>query len=129
MRVITWISFLAILHAGFCQEIDGGYLNILLDGFTNAGTTNGGGISTENLLAYIGQDNILRYITNILTSSLEDAARNDTSSICLNHTELFIEALLRRENWAFRSMYIYIFLYFSHYFIKAVINYNTLRKI
>jgi hypothetical protein len=111
MHAAKWFNILALLQVGFAQDLDVGYLKILQDGLINVGTMQQGGIPGANLLSFIGpllqqnQDLIINYASDTLTESLDEASRNYTSALCLNHTELFIKALFRRENWALRSMY------------------------
>ncbi|XP_060562019.1 O-acyltransferase like protein-like [Ruditapes philippinarum] len=109
MQVVKWIITLTVIQGVFCQDT-GNYLANLINGFANVGGMQQGGLSSGNLLSFIGpfikqnQDMLVHYASDILTEGLDDAARNYTSPLCLNHTELFIEALLRRENWALRMI-------------------------
>ncbi|XP_060590858.1 O-acyltransferase like protein-like isoform X2 [Ruditapes philippinarum] len=110
MHAAKWFNILALLQVGFAQDLDVGYLKILQDGLINVGTMQQGGIPGANILSLIGpllqqnQDLIINYASDTLTESLDEASRNYTSALCLNHTELFIKALFRRENWALRMI-------------------------
>ncbi|XP_053380235.1 nose resistant to fluoxetine protein 6-like [Mercenaria mercenaria] len=57
---------------------------------------------TEHLHLTSKQDKVTARAEEILASGLDAEVPYDVSGRCLNHTKLFIEALIRRELWAFR---------------------------
>ncbi|XP_045202055.2 nose resistant to fluoxetine protein 6-like [Mercenaria mercenaria] len=110
MLIARWIVIFAILGVAICQDADGTYLQTLLKGLATSNNVQQAGLSSEALFSLVGSvlqgnlEKIINGVVDTLTMTLDEAAKNYTSSLCLNHTELFIKALARRENWALRMV-------------------------
>ncbi|XP_045202111.2 nose resistant to fluoxetine protein 6-like [Mercenaria mercenaria] len=59
---------------------------------------------TEHLHLTSKQNEVIARAEEMLASGLDAVGPYDVSGQCLNHTKLFIEALTRRELWAFRMI-------------------------
>ncbi|XP_053380232.1 nose resistant to fluoxetine protein 6-like [Mercenaria mercenaria] len=110
MYVARWIILLTILQVCLCQDADGTYLQTLLKGLATSNNVQQAGLPSGAILSLLGpvlqnnQDKFINYVVDTLTTTLDEAAKNYTNNLCLNHTELFIKALVRRENWALRMV-------------------------
>lgn len=101
MVIIKLMAIVFLFRVCFCQNQNGNqgnYFQILQLGLelTKGQQTIGSVIQNY-------QNEIISYTTQTLIKGLEAVRTNETDNLCLNHTELFVKALLSRENWALKS--------------------------
>ncbi|XP_045202094.2 nose resistant to fluoxetine protein 6-like [Mercenaria mercenaria] len=108
MYIVNRITICLMVSLCLCSnraDGQGNYFQMLLQGLSKSQVPSSGNIlSAAGSLFRNYQDEIIGYVGQTLTSGLESVSPNTTNNLCLNHTELFIKALLRRENWALRMV-------------------------
>lgn len=57
-------------------------------------------------LFYRNIDDVIGRAEKLLTSGLDSNPLYEVSELCLNHSKLFLEALVNSEQWALRSKYL-----------------------